>query len=356
VLTLIYPYRNRDLERVKRSLDSLKSQRDSNFRVAFVDYGSRPQLASEIKKLLGTYAFVTYTYHPVQHQPWNKCKALNSVIKTLEGGYFFVADVDMIFHPDFIARARSMQHPDKAVYFKVGFLSEEETAKNLPFSEYKIKFESDEGATGLTLMPVDAVKKLRGFDEFYHFWGSEDTDMHVRLKNSGIPVSFYSEEVLMLHQYHVIYRNREDKALTEELRVSNIVRINHRHLQTGMAAGRTTVNPQSWGIIPSREDMEQLDVAELELMFNTADEVNEFLFARLPQLKPGVHAFKFVQKKKKGAKQLIKQTLGKHAVPTIDMKQLNDQLLLHLIAHHRNAPYSFVVDVEEPSLELRIKC
>ncbi|KAA3621687.1 MAG: glycosyltransferase [Flavobacterium sp.] len=356
MLTLIYPYRNRNLARVKRSLDSLKSQSEQSFKVAFVDYGSRPELASEIKKLLDTYGFATYTYHPVQHQPWNKCKALNSVIKTLEGGYCFVADVDMIFHPDFIARAKSMQHPEKAVYFKVGFLSEVESAKNLPYSEYKIKFESDEGATGLTLMPVDAAKKLRGFDEFYHFWGSEDTDMHVRLKYSGIPVSFYSEEILLLHQHHVIYRNKEDKALTEELRVSNIVRINHRHLQTGIAEGRSTVNPQAWGMIPSREDMEQLAHAEVEVISNAADEVDEFLYARLPQLKKGVHAFKFVQKKNKGAKQLIKQSLGKHNIPAIDMKQLNDRILLHLIAFHRNVPYSFVVDTKEPSIELRIKC
>lgn len=356
MLTLIYPYRNRDLARVKRSLDSLKSQSEQSFKVAFVDYGSRPELASEIKKLLGTYAFVTYTYHPVQHQPWNKCKALNSVIKNLDGGHCFVADVDMIFHPEFIARATAMMNPDKAVYFKVGFLSEEESSKNLPFSEYTIKFESDAGATGLSLMPVDAVKKLRGFDEFYHFWGSEDTDMHVRLKNSGVSVTFYDEEILMLHQYHVIYRNREDTVLTEELRVSNIVRINHRHLQTAISTARTVVNKDDWGRIPTSGDMDPLAKAQLEILTNASDEFDEFLFARLPHLDKGVHAFKFIQKKKSGARQLLKQTLGKDKIPTLNMKQLNDRLLLHLISFYRNVPYSFVVDAEEPSIELRINC
>ncbi len=64
MLTLIYPYRNRNIERVKRSLDSLKNQRVKDFSVQFVDYGSASEIASEVDSLLKNYDFVNYQYYP----------------------------------------------------------------------------------------------------------------------------------------------------------------------------------------------------------------------------------------------------------------------------------------------------
>ena len=194
MLTLIYPYRNRNIERVKRSLDSLKCQTVSDFSVQFVDYGSELEISSAIETLLKNYAFVNYQYYPTQFQPWSKCIALNSVIKGLKEGFCFVADVDMIFHPEFIAKAISLQKENTSTYFKVGFLNAEETKLSKNYSDYKVDFESEEGATGLTMFPFAALQKLQGFDEFYHFWGAEDTDMHVRLRNDGQTVNFYDSE------------------------------------------------------------------------------------------------------------------------------------------------------------------
>ncbi len=52
MITILYPYRNRDLERIKRSLDSLVVQTDQRFKVLFVDYGSTPKQASLVKQLI----------------------------------------------------------------------------------------------------------------------------------------------------------------------------------------------------------------------------------------------------------------------------------------------------------------
>lgn len=354
MLTLIFPYRNRDLERVKRSLDSLKSQTDHEFQVVFVDYGSDPEQAAKAQSLLSSYSFASYNYMPYRYQPWNKSRALNSVIRDLDGGYGFVADIDMIFHPEFIATLRSVMDPDKAVYFKVGFLSEEESKKNLPFNEYQVSFYSDAGATGLTLFPVEALKALRGFDEFYHFWGSEDSDVHVRLKNAGHQVAFYEENTLLLHQWHVIYRNKETRELTEDLQLSGIVQINYQHLLNAGESGRTVVNPTSWGGGTSQEILDDAEERIPKKIQNSRREIDVFLFGTLPALPSGVHLFEFVEKEHRSPKNSLKRLIGKRMPSYYDMKSVNDRLLLHLIGFYRDTPFSYQVDIAKPSILLKI--
>jgi len=66
MLILIYPYRNRNIERVKRSLESLENQTVSDFSVVFVDYGSELEISSAIETLLENYDFVNYQYYPTR--------------------------------------------------------------------------------------------------------------------------------------------------------------------------------------------------------------------------------------------------------------------------------------------------
>ena len=127
MLTLIYPYRNREIERIRKSLNSLTNQTNKSFHVYFVDYGSDIETAKKTELLVQNFSFVKYQYYPTHFQPWNKSRALNSVIKKLNDGFCFVADVDMIFHPEFVERAISLQNNSTVTYFKVGFLSERET-------------------------------------------------------------------------------------------------------------------------------------------------------------------------------------------------------------------------------------
>ena len=60
MITIIYPYRNRELARIKRSLDSLQHQDNLDFKVLFVDYGSTIPFADSVKDLVLSYSFATY--------------------------------------------------------------------------------------------------------------------------------------------------------------------------------------------------------------------------------------------------------------------------------------------------------
>jgi hypothetical protein len=45
-----------------------------------------------------------------------------------------------------------------------------------------VKFQTNEEATEQPFFPPLCFQFINGFDEFYHGWGSGDTDVHVRLK------------------------------------------------------------------------------------------------------------------------------------------------------------------------------
>lgn len=333
----------------------MRTQSNTNFKVSFVDYGTEAMLSKEIADLVNGYSFTSYQYYHTQFQPWNKCKALNSVIKQLDDGYVFVADVDMIFHPEFVETAVSLQETKTVVYFKVGFLSEEETKKNLPFAEYKIKFFSEVGATGLSMFPVKPLKQLRGFDEFYHFWGSEDTDAHVRMRNSGATIQFYDETVLMLHQHHLIYRNKEKSTLTKELQLSGIVQLNAQYLKNAIDTKRTKVNEEGWAMLPSEEEIWKLNSLSPRLLTSKTSEIDAFLFTELPRLTQGDHAFLIKENEKPaGLKKKAKSLISGKTNREYTLKEVNDKLLLHLISFYHNQPYTYRISDKLDAIDFRI--
>lgn len=357
MITLMFPFRNRDLNRVKKSLDSLQGQTDMSFQVHFVDYGSNPEIAKEVETTVLKYSFVKYTYHPTNFQPWNKSRALNSIIKNLKSDFCFVADIDMIFHHEFIEKANHLKNSEKVTYFKVGFLDESETAQTKLFNDYKIDFESTFEATGLTLFPVEKLKAVNGFDEFYHFWGSEDTDMHVRLKNLGCEINFYDCKVLLLHQWHQSYRSKESKNLTTSLRLSHIVELNSQHLKFAEANKVTSVNPDVWGEPLNVNDFNLLsEFNGIPIMLNNKKEsILHFLFCLLPNVneKP-VQFIVGKDESQDSFKNLLKKNLNKKVPIYYSLKEINDMLLMHIISLYRNYNYFYKIIDSDSSIQLTI--
>ena len=358
MLSIIYPHRNRNIKRIERSLRSLQEQSTQDFEVYFVDYGSDKKLALEIEGLLKGYSFVNYVHYPTYHQPWNKCRALNSVIKHLETDFCFVADIDMIFHQDFVKTASSLQEQKTAVYFQVGFLNALETKKDKSFQEYEIDFRSTNEATGLTMFPVKALQSIKGFDEFYHFWGAEDTDAHVRLKNAGFKVDFYDNKILMLHQWHPSYRSKESKALTKELRLSNAVKLNHRHLKCTVLSKATVINETGWGNPLTKQSYQELcDYEEIfEVLASKKEEVDHFLFNELPKVDRTIVSIVFKASAECNTfKYYFKKLMGKTVPRFYTLKEVNDMLLMHIVTLYRDFEYILNIDVELNKIYLKIR-
>ncbi|CAM3670502.1 glycosyltransferase family 2 protein [Flavobacterium chungbukense] len=357
MITILYTYRNRNLERIKRSLDSLKKQSNQNFEVLFIDYGSDQDLAIKVKDLIANYNFAKYEYLFTKYQPWNKSKALNYAVKKITADYCFNADVDMIFHPEFTSVLEKNKDLDKLVYFQVGFLSEEESSKDLNFDDYKIKFLTNEEATGMTLFPVQKLRDIQGFDEFFHFWGSEDTDIHNRLKKQGCQIEFYNSKLLMLHQWHKNYRQRETQKLNLELQLSRIVEINSIHLKYNVENQKVIVNSPKWGEISSEFDFKQLETFENELILtNETDVIDHFLFVKLPKFQDGILSVRFIQDEFQSTlKYKIKKAAGKKVPNYFSLKEINDKVLLHIISFYHTYPYSYKISKDLKSITFRIK-
>lgn len=356
MLTIIYSYRNRDLNRLENSFNSLARQSVNDFGVILVDYGSEPDLAKNAKELCSKYKFVSYTYRFTKYQPWNKSKALNSVIKDLKTEQCFVADVDMIFRKDFIEIAYSLKDPENITYFEVGFLGPKEDLKDLNIAEITNYRKSTHEATGLSLFPVAALNQIRGFDEFYHFWGAEDTDVHKRLIDKGYKVNFYNSETLMFHQWHPSYRSSESKKLTKDFQISGIVQLNHQYLQNNLLKTAIKVNAKGWGETLLKEELQSLEKESVNLILNTEKrKIDNLIFGILPNLRNGILKVRIESLKKDNFRQKLKKSLRKNVPEYYSLKKVNDLILLHLISYYRDKPYIFKIDDNLQSIEFALE-
>ena len=345
------------MNHVQNSLESLRDQTQKEFDVFFVDYGSDLDISKKARDLCKKISFVNYKYYSVQDQPWNKSRALNSVIKGLGNGFCFVADVDMIFDPDFVKKAIQLQEPNKSVYFQVGFLSSEDIAKDTKFQEAQKYRKSTAEATGLSMFPVEVLHNLRGFDEFYHFWGAEDTDIHERIKNAGYQLEFYTEKILMLHQWHTSYRSKESSELTSDLQLGGVVALNHQHLKSAIYNKTTKVNPKHWGEIMSDTQFEELQQAQVDLeLTNEKCAIDDLLYGQLASMHNRVFKIRINQASAPNSlRYKTKKLLNKKILFYYSLKEVNDLLLLHLISFYRDRPYYYKVIDSGKIIEFAIK-
>ncbi len=170
MITILYPYRNREIERIKNSLDSLSYQSNMEFKVIFVDYGSQFHISKNVKQLLSEYKFVEYVYSYNIYQPWSRSKAINIGLKFVETEYVFIADIDIIFHPNFINNLHTLKRQKINYYFQVGYLDKEDTLLKIDFQDYKVVSKSIKEGKGLSFFKLDSLLAINGFDEFFHFW------------------------------------------------------------------------------------------------------------------------------------------------------------------------------------------
>jgi glycosyltransferase involved in cell wall biosynthesis len=357
MITILYPYRNREPERVERSLDSLAQQTNHNFKVVFVDYGSALAKALEIEALLKEYDFAEYIYSYNCHQPWSRAKALNIGLRKVNTPYVFVADVDMLFRYDFVETIKELQNPNRAIFFKVGFLDKRESVAIKPFNQYKIQFCSQMGAKGLSLFPLKALFEIKGFDSFFHFWGAEDEDVHSRLEQAGYESIFYDQEVLMLHQWHESYRASESNALTADLQLIQVSRLNQQHLLQNKKGNFDWDTSECWGKTITKEEYKKIENHSATVVIgNQKAKVDHFLYVELPQCKSKIVDVVFQKDSYQSSwKYWVKKRLGKTVPSYYSLKTINDLVLLHLISFYRNNNYSYIISEDLKTIQLKIK-
>lgn len=344
LLTIVIPNRNRNLATVKRTLNSIAIQLDEQVQIVVVDYGSEEKYQKELQEYSASLEKTQLILCPTQGQLWQKTRAINIALQHCNTPYFMVTDMDMLFHPNFVKKIQEYLKPNVVTYFNVGILTEEESKLEKSFDDYVIKFYTNDEATGMTLFPTDVLKDIGGFDEFYHGWGSEDTDVHVRLRNNGIPVHFNQEETLLLHQWHPkFYRSRESTAPYHHA----LERVNSEYIKLSRKHKKIKANShQDWGVIPDKTKYLELKEPKTIVTCNsTLDAITAFCF----QLSEGVwnDVVQFIiqpHPEVKTIKTNVKRILKKKTPLFISLEEANSKLLETIITKHRNTPYEYSFD------------
>tara|TARA_R110001583_G_scaffold103480_1_gene250713 strand:+ start:86 stop:1084 length:999 start_codon:yes stop_codon:yes gene_type:complete len=331
-------------------LESLKNQTNKEFEVVLVEYGSK----AKINELVQAYTFVKLIRCNTEQQLWCKSRAINIVLKNCKTPFFFVGDMDMIFHPNFVEILQNLKLNQEAIYFQVGFLNEAESKKDIPFHEYLINFKSNEEATGMTLFNTEVLKSIHGYDEFYNGWGGEDTDVHVRLKNAGYKVNFYTENILMLHQWHTKqYRKASDTMPFHP----KLEQINHQYLEFTRQTKKTKANLNfDWGIY-TESDYVALKNANFDFnLTNKEADVKSFISNVLLVEKDKVIKMTIMlDPNYKSIKETTKRFLKKKTISFLEMSSINNLLLECIINNLRNCAYQFQYDLNKQTIYLVIK-
>ncbi|WP_433833667.1 glycosyltransferase family 2 protein [Flavobacterium anhuiense] len=354
MITLVLTNRNRNLHIVKKCLDSLEQQTEKDFKLFFVDYGSDEEYFLELEKLIFEYSKILFIKCSVSGQLWNKSRAINIALKKCTTDFFFVGDIDMLFHTDFVRKLYKLKKEKSVIYFQVGFLNEEETKLDKDFFNSNVSFVSQKEATGMTLYPAKLLREINGYDEFYHGWGAEDTDVHIRLQNSGIEVEFYNHETLLKHQWHP--KNYRSKNSAQPFHF-NLEKVNHSYISFSQITKRTLVNVNiDWGVMPDESHYLKL-LQDPDFIIEILPEkakIDGFI-SQMSNFKNKIISFVIKDPiPSNKIKQEVKKVFGKKSLEFLSLEKVNDMILQEIVIHYRNLPYKYFFDQKKKEIQLKI--
>ncbi|TQI71533.1 galactosyltransferase-like protein [Gramella sp. Hel_I_59] len=357
MITILFAYRNRDLDRIQLAMESLKKQTKNNFKVIFVDYGSDDEYSLPLKILLENYLFADYYYVAHSGLLWNKSKAFNFGIRRAKTDYILTADIDLIFHPETIKYLDKLADPSSFTLFKYGYLPENlelDQMRNTPFSDLKPGHFGE--VNGVGLYPKKALENIHGFDEFYHFYGLEDEDLFLRLELAGYN-RYREERTIFLHQWHARYPFKNDDILIVNPRLKNAMRINQQHfLFCKEEKKHIPYNQENWGIVYKKDDRDSLNEPDLEFdIINSSASVIHFINEFLPSCEGKMVSVKVADETSSfSLKKKIKKIIGKKNQPLLTMKEVNDLILQKIVFNYRHHNYRYAISNDLRSIHFTV--
>jgi glycosyltransferase involved in cell wall biosynthesis len=201
-LTIVMGVRNRAGDRLERCLSSLEAQTFQDFYVILVDYGSNPAQANAARQIAERFSFCRYIYSETRGYPWNRARALNIGGRMADTPYLMTTDVDMLFPKQFLQIALERANERKVLHCRPTFLPRH-------FHDWE-NFERFPGPAvqghaflgGCQIVSTSVFQSVRGFDEYFEYWGVEDRDLNQRLARLGIETEWINDWTAIYHQWH----------------------------------------------------------------------------------------------------------------------------------------------------------
>lgn len=358
-LSILFAYRNREKQRILNSLESLQNQNENDFEVVFVDYGSNDAFVSGVKKVVEGFAFASYHYIARPGLLWNKSKALNYAASKAKGEFIFVADVDICFDSNAVTTLFKLANTSSFCLCKLSYLKQEVTQPQIgtgKFTENQIKHHGH--VNGMILLSKPNFLAVEGYDEFYHFYGSEDVDLYERLKNSGLK-EYKNSETLFFHQWHPIYNSINDSVLEVTPRYFNIKKINQQHFffQQEQKAIKPIlhqkINQYTW---KKEDQLCKSDATKSIEITNDHAKVWHLVKVELPSLDKGIVHIRIKEDEYfSSLKYRLKKQLKKSDRVPIPMKAVNDLILEEILLKYRHHNYTFKIGEDLKSITFIIQ-
>ncbi|NJL13561.1 MAG: glycosyltransferase family 2 protein [Microscillaceae bacterium] len=196
-ISVCIAYRDREALRVQNCLASLDQQSFRDFEVVFVDYGSQPERASEIKEICNTFPNVRHFYFDSRGQFWNPALALNYAIAQAKGETVLVLDVDLMVLPDFLEKCQKTHQVIEFLTFdyvdlKPGFTQYAQLASQ---KEVLIQPKQIKPVNGALLLARQFLLAAGGYDPYFFIWGELDLEILDRLEALGLQNAICRQQI-----------------------------------------------------------------------------------------------------------------------------------------------------------------
>lgn len=226
-------------------LNSLELQIDKNFEIIIADDGSTSQTKEVITDYISkTTLKITHVWH--EDQGFRAATIRNKAVAKAAGDYLIFLDGDSVVRPTFISNHRQLAEPGFFVPGNRILLSQKFTYelfnKQTPFFQWSLLTWAQKRLSGkcnrwlpFLELPLSPFRKfypkkwkgaktcnlalfkqdffhVNGFNEKYVGWGYEDSDLVIRLINSGIKRKSGKYRVPIIHLWH----SENDRSNKEE--------------------------------------------------------------------------------------------------------------------------------------------
>lgn len=240
-LSIVVPYRNRNLGRVRALWGSLKATTSVPFEFIVSDYGSLNPFATDLRSLAQAEGF-RVVRSEAAGLPWSRARAINTGVRQALAETVVILDVDMVLHGPALDHVASNLADNEALFLESLW----------PQGPKKDPFRGRLHRSHGVFMAVQArwFHELHGFCEDLKFWGGEDNDWVRRLVQAGVkPRWLTTDQFKLVHTWHPQENNPVTRPYTA---VADTLRIEMRNLVAGYR------NPD-WGRAILREERPVLD-------------------------------------------------------------------------------------------------
>jgi hypothetical protein len=193
-VTVVYPFRDRNVERLSLSIRSLVNSSTAPFKVTVVDYGSTEKFKKELETFCvenGVHLIRTET----EGLPWSRAQALNIGMKAADTPYVATTDIDMVFDSDIISASIENYTDGIKIHCKPLWIGEDGLRSNAWLGDhYQLG--------GYMFASKSTFEKFGYFNNDIFYWGIEDIELNQRLNNKGIETTWIEEKAKMYHIWH----------------------------------------------------------------------------------------------------------------------------------------------------------